>query len=509
MFVKRIVVVGGGSAGFLAAITLKARMPHLDVAVIRSKDIGIIGVGEGSTGILPAHLHGYLGIDQREFYAKADPIWKLGLRFLWGERPFFDYSFARQFNVHFPQLARPSGYYCDRPGPIEYAGIGSALMHHNMAFARQQNGQPLMTAQIAYHLENKTFVGFLEEYALRVGVRIIEDTIVDVSQDDHGITGLRLANSGEVTSDLYIDSSGFGSLLLGKTLKEPFVPFKSSLFNDRAVVGGWQRQDEPIQPYTTAETMDAGWCWRIDHEFRINRGYVYSSAFISDEAAEAEFRKKNPKVGPTRIVKFVTGRYERAWVKNVVAIGNAAGFVEPLESTSLGTICTEAVILASGLADAEMELRDSTRKLFNIRFAKNWDSIRSFLAIHFKFNTRLNTPYWIECREKADLAGATPIVDYYRENGPSLVWWVTLIDQEDQFTAEGYLAMLVGQRVPYHVANPPDEAQRAMWARISNSMRMAALSGFSVPDALKLVRSPQFQFPQLWQPFLTGAPPTP
>ncbi len=177
MVVKRIVVVGGGSAGFLAAITLKARMPQLDVAVIRSKEIGIIGVGEGSTGILPAHLHGYLGIDQREFYAKADPIWKLGIRFLWGERPFFDYSFARQFNVHYPQLPRPNGYYCDRPGPIEYAGIGSALMQHNMAFARQQSGQPLMTAQIAYHLENKTFVGFLEEYALRVGVRIVEQVV--------------------------------------------------------------------------------------------------------------------------------------------------------------------------------------------------------------------------------------------------------------------------------------------------------------------------------------------
>jgi tryptophan halogenase len=505
MVVKRVVVVGGGSAGFLAAITLKARLPQLDVVVVRSKEIGIIGVGEGSTGILPAHLHGYLGIDQREFYAKADPIWKLGIRFLWGPRPAFDYSFARQFNVHFPQLPRPSGYFCDAPGSIEYAGIGSALMSHNMAFARQATGQPLMTAQIAYHLENKTFVGFLEEYALRVGVRIIEDTIVDVSQDDHGITGLRLANSGQLAADLYIDSSGFGSLLLGKTLKEPFIPFKSSLFNDRAVVGGWERQHEPIQPYTTAETMDAGWCWQIDHEFRINRGYVYSSAFISDEAAEAEFRRKNPKVGPTRIVKFVTGRYERAWVKNVVGIGNAAGFVEPLESTSLGAICSESVQLASGLADTDLEIRDSVRQLFNRRFARNWDSIRSFLAIHFKFNTRLDTPYWRECREKADLAGAADIVNYYRENGPSLVWWITLLDQEDQFTAEGYLAMLVGQRVPYRVAVPPDESHRATWERIRNSFRGAALQGFSVPDALRMVRSPDFQWPELWARFLSGA----
>src|SRR5579864_454763 len=113
MFVKRIIVVGGGSAGFLAAITLKARLPQLDVAVVRSKDIGIIGVGEASTAILPAHLHGYLGMDLHEFYVKAEPVWKLGIRFLWGKRPFFDYSFSPQFNVQFPQLYRPTGYFCD------------------------------------------------------------------------------------------------------------------------------------------------------------------------------------------------------------------------------------------------------------------------------------------------------------------------------------------------------------------------------------------------------------
>ena len=140
--------------------------------------------------------------------------------------------------------------------------------------------------------------------------------------------------------DLYIDSSGFASVLLGKALAEPFISFQSSLFDDRAVVGWWPRGEEPIQPYTTAESMSAGRNWRIDHETRIDRGYVYCSAYISDTDAEAEFRTKNPKVSDTRIVKFKTGRYVRGWVKNVVAIGNASGFVEPLESTALGALCT-------------------------------------------------------------------------------------------------------------------------------------------------------------------------
>src|SRR5262249_58189137 len=126
---------------------------------------------------------------------------------------------------------------------------------------------------------------------------------------------------------LYSDCPGSRPLLLSQTLREPYISFKPSLFCDRAIWGGWARGAEPIKPYTTAEAMDAGWCWRIDHEFLINRGYVYSSAFISDEDAEREFRAKNPKVQTTKPVKFVTGRHERAWVKNVVGIGNDAGFV--------------------------------------------------------------------------------------------------------------------------------------------------------------------------------------
>src|SRR4030095_13528653 len=121
-------------------------------------------------------------------------------------------------------------------------------------------------------------------------------------------------------------------------------------FNDRAVVGGWDRAaGEPIKPYTTCQTMNSGWCWQIEHERRVHRGYVYFSAFISDENAEREFRAACPRVGPTRIVKFVSGRYERNWVKNVVAIGNASGFVEPLEATALGVIAMQCRLLAGSL----------------------------------------------------------------------------------------------------------------------------------------------------------------
>src|SRR5262249_55670710 len=162
------------------------------------------------------------------------------------------------------------------------ASVNSALMSHGRAFIRRPNNTPGIRNDVAYHIENEHFVKFLEGYATRIGVNIIDDTIVNVDQDENGITGLNRSAGVREVADFYVDCSGFYSVLLAKTLNEPFISFKSSLFCDKAVVGGWKRgPDEPIKPYTTAETMDAGWCWQIEHEFRINRGYVYSSAFIS------------------------------------------------------------------------------------------------------------------------------------------------------------------------------------------------------------------------------------
>jgi tryptophan halogenase len=493
--VKRVVVVGGGSAGFLAAITIKARAPGLAVTVIRSKEIGIIGVGEGSTAFLPAHLHGYLGIDYREFYRLADPLWKLGIKFLWGKRPFFHYSFENQFEAPRQGLSKNAAYYFPPDGELAHTGAGASLMTLGKAFLRRTNNTPVITRALAYHLENEKFVTFLESYATRLGIEIVDDTIVAVQQDEAGVTGLRLAGGTTRSGELYIDCSGFQSLLMGKALAEPYVSFKSSLFCDRAVVGGWQRGDEPVLPYTTAETMESGWCWQIEHEHRINRGYVYSSSFISDEDAEREFRRKNPKVGPTRIVRFASGRHARSWVKNVVAIGNASGFVEPLESTSLAFICTETVWLIEALVDADLQLRPSVAALFNRRVAKAWDVIRQFLALHYKFNDRLDTPFWRECREKTDLCGAAEFVEYYRENGPSLLWYKTLLSPDDQFQMEGYLAMMVGQRVPHRSEFVPTEAERRAFEWQQRTFEAQARAGYNVRDALAVVRSPQFQWP--------------
>jgi tryptophan halogenase len=194
-------------------------------------------------------------------------------------------------------------------------------------------------------------------------------------------------------------------------------------------------------------------------------------------------------------VKFKSGRYERGWVKNVVALGNSSGFVEPLEGTSLAAICAQAQGVAETLRDCEGCLGPCLIKEYNKRNARSWDTIRQFLAIHYKFNTRLDTPFWQACRADVDIVGAADLVNYYQENGPSVAWRSTLIAPGDQFNMEGYLSMLVGQQVPYRKKYTPDERDWAAWQSIRQAVYNKVSRAFSVPEGLRMVRSPGWVWP--------------
>jgi tryptophan halogenase len=488
--IKRIIILGSGSAGLLVSLALKKKHPDLPVVIIRSKNIPIIGVGEGATTPVTSFLHDFLGVNTASFFTIAKPTWKLGIRFDWGPRKTFYYPFHASADLRLNGVARPMGFYAG--DHLDYADPSSSLMAHNKAFARSSNGSPDMAGRhFAYHFENESFVSFLEQVAAAWGVTTIEDTVVDVRRDGMGVSSLVLESGRVEAADLFVDCSGFVSALLGKTLGEPFVNFKSTLFCERAVVGGWARGDEPIKPYTTAQTMNAGWSWQIEHENRINRGYVYSADFISDADAEREFRQVNPKVGATRIVKFVSGRYARTWVGNVVGIGNSAAFVEPLEATALGSICMQAQLLAESLVESGRRLIPIHASLYNDRIARNTDSIRRFLAIHYKFNTKLDTPFWRECREKVDLAGAESVVEYYQETGPDDYWKHSLLDVFDFATTTGYLQLLVGQNVPCKVSVNPAPAERRILSEYFSRNRSLGLNGFSVAEMLQISRDPR------------------
>lgn len=489
-------MLGGGTAGFLAALTLRRRLPALEVRVLQSSKLGIIGVGEGSLRQLPGFLHGYLGIDPGQFFAEVAPTFKLGIRFLWGGRGDFDYSFAPQLDVTHPHpdLPRPIGFYCfDR---LEDHCVASVLMRRDCVYLQDEQGQPVIGDDFGYHLDNQRFAAFLEKLALARGIEILDDQVLEVRAGEHGVEALVLESGRTATADLFVDCSGFRSLLLGGRLQEPFVSYRDSLFCDRAIIGGWQRTGEPIHPYTTSETMNAGWCWQIEHEDRINRGYVYSGEFLSDEAAEAELRARNPRIGETRQVRFRSGRHENAWVANVVAIGNAAGFVEPLEATAIAVICTSAKALAESLAEAEGRVTDTIRAEFNRHNARSWDSIADFLAVHYKFNTMHDTEFWRACREGVDLRGAERIVEFYRENGPSQLWRLTLEDPICRFRLDGYYTLLVGQRVPHARMEAPTARERAAFDKLRMATRRYCARALGVAEALAIIRSPAWQ----WRP---------
>lgn len=492
---RTIVILGGGSAGFLTALTLKARIPGISVTVVRSPEIGIIGVGEGSVPDLLDHLHGECEIPLKRFYEDAKPSLKLGVHFLWGPRESFNYPFSDHSTGRDPQLEKIRGFYAW--DDVRDADVYSAMMTRGKIFEAMPDGAPKVLKTAGYHLENADFVSSLERYARERGVIIRDATVEEVEigrgvlGDTVGVSALILEGGERVTADLFVDCSGFASRLLGKALGEPFIPYRDSLFCDRAVVGGWERGDEPVLPYTIAETMEAGWCWQIEHERHINRGYVYSSDFLSDEQATEEFRRKNPKVTRTRIVPFASGRFRRSWVSNVVAIGNASGFVEPLEATAMLVICQQARALVRLLVSTDFSPSPSVQHSYNRMLGRTWDEIRDFLAIHYRYNTRLDTPFWRACRSDVAIHGAEPIVTAYQEYGPSTLMANDLLPPlQSVFQLEGFFTMLIGQKVPFRRTREITSQEQAVWNAIRRQNAAASERALTVPQTLEIFRHP-------------------
>jgi len=492
--IQNILVLGAGSAGLIAAISIKRKIPRVNVHVVRSPSIGVIGVGEATTPNFPRHLFEYLGISRKRFYALASPTWKLGIKFLWGSRGRFDYTFDVQMDTHYPELSKPTGFYCDES--FENASLGGALMRLDLAFPRQPNGAPEIHANHAFHIENKKFVEILEQVARELGVTFTDGKVTGSERGPSGISAIQLEDGQRLAADFFIDCSGFRSELLGRTLAEPFVSFDKSLFCDRAVIGGWTRgKDEPILPYTTAETMDCGWCWRIDHEALINRGYVYCSSFISDDEAAAEFHRKNPRVTDSpQIVKFRSGCYRRLWVDNVVALGNSSGFVEPLESTAIMLLCSHVQTLIDFFLHSDLQPTRTLQDLYNEITYESWQDIRGFLSVHYKFNGMLQTPFWRQVRADADVSSVGALLEFYRENGPTGFCRYRLPHTRSDFGLEGYLVMLVGNQVPYDTRGRIPLEEQTIWQRRKQSYVEQAKRGISSEEALSYVKHPGWKW---------------
>ncbi len=512
--IENVLVIGAGSAGLIAALTLQHKLPQFRVRVLRSKEIGVIGVGEGTTPLFPAHLFNEIGISKAAFYSMAEPTWKIGIKFLWGPRGRFDYTFSQQLDAQWSDLPKPNGFYCD--AEFRNVDLPAALMNFDKVFARQpQGGGPEILGWHGFHIENRKLVDVLEKCAVEAGIEIINGTMTSAERGPDGITAVHLEDGRRMAADLFIDASGFRSELLGKTLEEPFINFDRALFCDRAVVGGWDRTTEPVLPYTTAETMDAGWSWQIEHEHHVNRGYVFASQSISDDQAADEFRRKNPKVPKDmRVVKFRSGYHRRSWVDNVVAVGNASGFVEPLEATALMVVCQQMQNLVIHLEHTSLVPTATSRDLYNEMLEGSWNEIRDFLALHYKFNTLLDTPFWKHCREDTDVGGAADLLEFYAENGPTGLGRYKLPKFSTNFGIEGYLVMLVGNGVPYRARHRPGVQELGIWKRYLAENAANARAAMTVTEALACVRDPRWKWgatttpsalPRPERPLLAGA----
>lgn len=470
---SRFGVIGGGTAGYFAALAIKRRFPHLDVTIVESSDIPIIGVGEATTTLMPPFLHHDLGLDIVELFHEVKPTFKMGIKFEWGlpRDSWFGYPFGPAEPVDAQAI----------DGHLRSQSLTSMLMAEDRApVVRSPDNEIhslLPSLKFAYHLDNAPFVAYLAKAANRAGIAHIDANIDEAVVDERGhVRSLRAKYGREFSFDFYIDATGFRSFLIEKVLKSPFLSYASTLFCDTAVVATVP-QNGPIRPYTTAETMDAGWCWRIPVEGEDHRGYVHSSAFLNIDQATDEMRSKNPGMGDPWIVRFRSGRHRDFWLGNVVAMGNAYGFVEPLESTALHMVIIEIAYLLEGIEALWNPARDASfLQRASQAVGAHWDYLRWFLGVHYKFNRRFDTPFWQAARADVDVQGFLQLLDRFEREGPWLMRAGHRFEVSDPaFGYSGLMMLLLGQKAPCPalVANTSESAWRAQIEKYQGIVKRA------------------------------------
>jgi tryptophan halogenase len=470
--VHRIGILGGGTAGWLTALALRAQLPSLDVTVIESSGIPIIGVGEASVPSLVSFLHHYLKLDILEFTREVQPTWKQGIRFEWGLPG--DYVFQAPFDWEVNGIGMLGSMALT--GDVNRFTLQAILMGRDATPIIRTNGKlqsflPMLS--FGYHLDNQRLVQYLTRTALARGVRHVDRKILDAplrpgaseADGEPEIAHLVTDDGQKLEFDLYVDCSGFRSVVLGQKLGVKYHSYASSLFTDAAVTFNAPHGGK-VKPYTTARTMESGWCWNIPMVENDHLGYVFSSAHCSEDEALAEARRAWPDLTNERVVRFRSGRHDRLWVGNVYAIGNAYAFVEPLESTGL-LMMTRAI---TSLVRAFPLGRDQAvmKRFVNAAMGRDWDRLRWFLSAHYKFNRRLDSRFWSEVRADADISGIANAVDIFKTCGPlsllprAVRSSVTEATEIFFYGLAGLDCILLGQKVPHPVLErEPSEAWRA------------------------------------------------
>jgi tryptophan halogenase len=442
---RSIVILGGGTAGWMAAAGLAGVLEgsSCEVTLVESEAIGTVGVGEATIPSLRA-FHELLGIDERAFLAATGATFKLAIQFRdWcghGEaflHPFGPYGIDTKHELFQAYWLKSRSEGRSSPLP-EWSVTGLAASLGRFDTRSREPFSPLRSLTHAYHLDAALYARFLRAYAEQRGVRRIEGKVVDVTVGPRGrVDSLRLADGRSVGGEFFIDCSGFDSLIIARALQTGYVDWSHWLPCDRAVAVQCGSTATPVL-YTQATARVAGWQWRIPLQHRLGNGYVYSSAHLSDDEAATDLLRhlEGAPTAPIRYLRFRAGRRASAWVGNCLALGLAAGFLEPLESTSIHLIQTGLGRLFALFPDRDFDPAVSAE--YNRLTALEYEHIRDFLILHYAASIRGDSAFWRDCR-----AMRLPPSLAYKRDLFARTGRIAMLEQET-FAAASWLAIYTG-----------------------------------------------------------------
>ncbi|WP_294318260.1 tryptophan halogenase family protein [uncultured Sphingomonas sp.] len=454
---KRIVIAGGGTAGWLAAALLTRQLAGLvEVTLVESDAIGTVGVGEATIPTIRS-FHALLGLDERDFMAATGASFKLGISFEGWAR-------ATDRYVHsFGEVGRSTWmgdfqhFWLEAHAQGAAADIGAYCLEHEAAEAGRFLGGPDTPLNYAYHFDAGRYAAYLRARSEAQGLTRIEGRIARVERDGAGgdIAALVLDDGQRIAGDLFLDCTGFHALLIEQTLGVGFEDWGAWLPTDRALAVQ-TRATGPAVPYTRAIAHDAGWRWQIPLQHRIGNGLVYSSRHLGDDAAHDRLMAsiEGQALTEPRLIRFRTGRRLAMWERNCVALSLSSGFVEPLESTSLHLVMIALTRLVQLLPFGHPGAAARTR--FNDQARREIEAVRDFVLLHYHLNQRPE-PFWRERREIALPDSLAERIALFAEGAH------TYQSADDLFRTGSWTQVMLGQRLtpaawhPLARAMPPGE----------------------------------------------------
>lgn len=461
--VKRIVVLGGGTAGWLTAGVVAAEhcvhpQSSIQITLIESPDVPTVGVGEGTWPSMRDTLR-RIGISEFDLFSCADASFKQGSKFV-------NWRDGQQGDYYYHPFVVPRGYFDCNLVPFWQHNLDLAFESAfscqgqlcELGYAPKQNSTPPYAAvnNYGYHLNAGKFADLLKNHAIEnLNVQYIADHVDEIIPTTDGdVRALRTRNSGLLEGDLFVDCSGLQSLLVGEFLKTPFVDKVEYLFNDRAIAVQvpYDQEDQAIFPATISTAQECGWIWDIGLPTRRGVGYVYSSLYSDEERALDVLHKyiENSANLDFQTLKHKSltirpGHREKFWVRNCVAVGMASGFIEPLEASALAMVEFSASMIRDQLP-ANREVMDIVAKRFNERFTYRWDRIVDFLKLHYVLSKRGDTQYWKDNRSESSIPESLKeLLALWEYNAPSRH---DFSRTEEVFPAASFLYVMNGMSRP-------------------------------------------------------------